>query len=930
MSKPFRLASLLLISTALVAPATAMAQADPAAEAPTPPATAPAAEAPAEPAADAAPADPAADAAAPADETDISIPGGNDIVVTGRRNANIERTAPQVVSVLGAADIARTGEGNIAGALGRVTGLSVVGNGFVYVRGLGDRYSLALLNGSPLPSPEPLKRVVPLDIFPSSIIASSLVQKSYSANFPGEFGGGVINLTTKAVPRDPFLQIGGSIGGNSETTGQLGYTYYGTGSDWTGFGDGGRRLPPAYVAWRDSGLRINDLSVNQQAIAGQFVTARNGVVQRNDNIPVNWTANITGGKAWDIGDTQIGLIATAGFSSRWRVRDVTQQTANALDLSSLNTDIRRVITDNRVVVNGLLGLSAEFGNNKIRWTNLYIRDTIKQARLGAEDRPLTSDSNPGVSFQYQDTAWYARQLINTQFVGEFQPFDNLSVDVRAGYANSQREAPFELSFLYSRSNSATDPYGQFFTNTLNTGQRPGSATIAFSDLNEDLYSAGIDFVYEIAPTVKAVYGYAYSDTDRVTERRDFLFQGNNNIPLAVSLLRPDLLLSQTVICFPPLNPPVNPNCPANPSPTGISLVDSTGSNPTFEATLRNHAAYLQLQADLFDGLNVNVGARYETAVQRVSAVQVYDVSPTLPPATNLSRDYLLPAATVTWEIEPQMQVRLSASKTIARPQFRELVFQSYYDPDTNRTFQGNPQLVDSQLYNAEGRFEWYFAPEQRVSIGGFWKKIKNPIETYASFDGNSVTTRFANAPEATLYGAELEIQKYFDLSGWGDGFFATRRGVFIGNYTYSKSKLKVGATDSVAAFPFTGATLASQFFRDGAPLTGQSDHLVNVEFGLEDTDKLSQQTILVSYASDRVTRRGPSGQPDIFERPGIQVDFVARQGIPLFGKELELKFEARNIFGTKYKELQQSGDNIIYYNLYKTGTTFSFGGSLKF
>ncbi|MGV7121713.1 TonB-dependent receptor domain-containing protein [Sphingopyxis sp. 550A] len=914
MSKPLRLVRLLLISTALVAPAAAMAQAEPTAETPAPAAADPA----------------SADAAAPADdETDISIPGA-DIVVTGRRTANIERSAPQVVSVLGAADIARTGEGNIAGALGRVTGLSVVGNGFVYVRGLGDRYSLALLNGSPLPSPEPLKRVVPLDIFPSSIIASSLVQKSYSANFPGEFGGGVINLTTKAVPREPFLEIGASIGGNSETTGRLGYTYYGTGSDWTGFGDGGRKLPPAYAAWRASGLRINDPSVNQQAIAGQFVTARNGIVQRNDDMPVNWGANITGGKAWDLGGAEIGLIATAGYTSKWRSRAVTQQTANALDLSSLNTDIRRVITDNRVVANALLGLSAEFGENKVRWTSLYIRDTIKQARLGAEDRPDTADANPGVSFQYQDTAWYARQLIDTQFVGEFKPFDDLGIDVRAGYANSQREAPFELSFLYSRSNSPTDPYGQFFTNTLNTGQRPGSASIAFSDLNEDLYSAGIDLTWEIAPRVKAVYGYAYSDTNRVTERRDFLFQGNNNIPIAVSLLRPDLLLSQTMICFPPLNPPTDPDCPANPSPTGISLVDSTGSNPTFRATLRNHAAYFQIQADLLDQLNVNIGARYESAVQRVSPVQVYTVSPTLPPATNLSRDYLLPAATLTYEIQPQMQIRLSASKTIARPQFRELVFQTYYDPDTNRNFQGNPQLVDSQLYNAEGRFEWYFAPEQRVSIGGFWKKIKNPIETYASFDGNSVTTRFANAPEATLYGVEFEFKKYFDLRGWGEGFWANRRAVFIGNYTWSQSKLKVGADDPVRAYPFTGATLASQFFRDGAPLTGQSDHLVNVELGLEDTERLSQQTILISYASDRVTRRGPSGQPDIFERPGVQLDFVARQGIPIFGKQFELKFEARNLLGTKYKEMQESGGNRIYYNLYKPGATFSLGGSVKF
>ncbi|MDP5102676.1 MAG: TonB-dependent receptor plug domain-containing protein, partial [Erythrobacter sp.] len=124
-----------------------------------------------------------------ADNPDVSVPGGG-IIVTGRRGRNPERASTQVLNVLSEADIARTGESDIAGALGRVSGLSLVGNGRVFVRGLGDRYSLALLNGLPLPSPEPLSRVVPLDIFPTSVIASSLVQKTYSANFPGEFGGG--------------------------------------------------------------------------------------------------------------------------------------------------------------------------------------------------------------------------------------------------------------------------------------------------------------------------------------------------------------------------------------------------------------------------------------------------------------------------------------------------------------------------------------------------------------------------------------------------------------------------------------------------------------------------------------------------------------------------------------------------------------------
>jgi hypothetical protein len=115
----------------------------------------------------------------------------------------------------------------------------------VYVRGLGDRYSLALLNGSPLPSPEPLRRVVPLDIFPSGVIASSLVQKSYSVNYPGEFGGGVINLTTKSVPRDAFVTISAGGTADTETTGRFGYSYFGAKSDWTGFDDGSRDFGPA-------------------------------------------------------------------------------------------------------------------------------------------------------------------------------------------------------------------------------------------------------------------------------------------------------------------------------------------------------------------------------------------------------------------------------------------------------------------------------------------------------------------------------------------------------------------------------------------------------------------------------------------------------------------------------------------------------------
>ena len=218
------------------------------------------------------------------------------ITVTGYRQRNLQRATTEVVTVLSTEDIARTGEGDIAGALSRVTGLSLVGNGFVFVRGLGDRYSLALLNGSPLPSPEPLKRVVPLDLFPSSVIASSLVQKSYSANYPGEFGGGVINLTTKAIPRDPFLSIGFGVSGDTETTGHLGYTYYGSGSDWTGYDNGQRDTPPALAAFLASGQRLSSGTVDSQAIASQLVTGRNAALQRWYHLPPNFSGSTSLGE----------------------------------------------------------------------------------------------------------------------------------------------------------------------------------------------------------------------------------------------------------------------------------------------------------------------------------------------------------------------------------------------------------------------------------------------------------------------------------------------------------------------------------------------------------------------------------------------------------------------------------------------------------
>ncbi|MCZ8019981.1 TonB-dependent receptor [Novosphingobium sp.] len=882
-----RLATLLLLSTALALPTQALAQQAPA----DPPPAEPAVETPAEP-------------EAPVEEqVDVSLPG--EIVVTGRQDRNVAKSSDQVVSVLSSAEIARTGEGNIAGALGRVTGLSIVGSGFVYVRGLGDRYSLALLNGSPLPSPEPLRRVVPLDIFPTNVVASSLVQKSYSVNFPGEFGGGVVNLTTTAVPKEGFLTISAGMSGDTETTGQFGYSYFGSRTDWTGFDNGSRDVPPALAAFFASGNKISDLAVDDQAVAGELVRFSRATLQRIPNLPVNFSGSISGGTAWDVGDdARLGLIATVGFSNRWTNRDARQQTPAAADLSELFSDTQRVTTDNRIIANGLLGLGLELGRHKFRFTNLFIRDTIKQGRLAQTD-----DFNSGFTRQNQDTAWFERQLFETQLVTELK-FGDVSLDLRGTYANSQREAPYELSFGYARTNRATDPTGQYFVNRLNNGQ-VGSASVAFSDLNEDLWAASADLSWLVTPRLTVSTGYAFSDTKRQSSRREFQFIAPSDFPVGVAMLRPDLLLSPGIIDY-----------------FNIGLVETTESDPAFAAALRVHGGYGKVNWEPIDGLSLDLGVRYETALQTVNPIEVFKVPSNSLAGTRLDKGYWLPAGTITWEIAPQMQLRANASQTIARPQFRELIFQLYYDPESDRLFRGNPLLTDSKLFNAEARWEWYFAREQRLSLAGFFKKIDRPIEAFTGFSDNQPQTSFANAPRARLYGAELEVQKYFDLESLG-GFFALRRLVTIANYTYTKSEIQVRPGDTVAIFG-TSVQPASNVFVDGVPLTGQSNHLANLQLGFEHPDRLSQQTLMLTYASKRVTSRGPVGQPDIVENPGLRLDLVLREGVKLLGREVDLKFEARNLTGRKREEFQSNGTNRVEINTYDVGRSFSISASVKF
>ena len=345
-----------------------------------------------------------------------------------------------------------------------------------------------------------------------------------------------------------------------------------------------------------------------------------------------------------------------------------------------------------------------------------------------------------------------------------------------------------------------------------------------------------------------------------------------------------------------------------------------------------NAGYGMVEIEPANDITINFGVRYEDGSQTVTP-QILFGQPAADP-TLIENDYWLPAGTVTWNFANDMQLRVGASKTIARPQFRELAPQPYVDFETQRTFFGNQYLQDSEILNLDARYEYYFDRDQIFSLAAFYKEIDNPIETIAANVGSSLISTFANAPKAELYGAEVEFRKYFPLYDWGltSDFFSPRRLTLITNYTFTQSELTFGQDDTTILFSSPNELNVNQVFdtTQKLGLTGQSEHLVNVQLGLENEDRLSQQTFILTYASDRSTNRGPNRTPDFIESPGVELDFVWREGIDIGSKLLELKFEVRNILGTDYEETQTLGDSQLLIQTYDRGTRFNLSGTFTF
>jgi outer membrane receptor protein involved in Fe transport len=817
------------------------------------------------------------------------------VVVRGRFIPEPQRVTSEVANFLSAADLARTGDDSAAAALTRLTGLSVVSGRFVYVRGLGDRYSSALLNGSPLPSPEPLRRQVPLDLFPSNILSGATVQKTFSANYPGEFGGGIIDLRTLRSPTKPFFTLKLGTGANTETTGKSGLVYYGHKLDWLGIDTDLRRLPQRVRVALDVGKRINDTNFSGkdlEEIGESFINSPLTVVQREKTRP-DFEAETTMGTSREFGKYNLGLVGVLGYKSGFKTQEARRQdvVSNTIEAEATNLS-----SSWDIVINGFSSASLSWGDQRLTATGLLVRSTTKKAQV-----ELGTDTNlpVGQSERTEGTAWYERELASFQLGGD-HGFGDFEFKWRGSFGQSKRKAPYERDVSYTVVNGITAFNGASLGNS-----------IRFSELKDVVASGGFDGTYKFtigdARDVEVSGGAVFSKTERNYELLSFAFTGPRG-PTSNEVLRSrvDFLFS-----------------PNNIDPARFVITEQTGKDDSYIGDLENIAAYLSSEFQITSFIRASLGLRYEDATQKVRTTNRFGEVPTAP--VNLANDYVLPAATITWNFADDLQMRFGYSRTIARPQFRELAFTPYIDPESNRIYQGNPFLKDSEFENYDARLEYYIGPNQFVTAGAFYKKITDPIEEVIVRLERSFT-RFINAPEATLYGGELEYRTTYDLP-MDTGFFANGKLIFSANYTYTFSEVTAGAGSTVISPIDFRRISASQFGLDGTKLQGTPENIANVQIGYEGNG--TQLTLLVGWVDERIARRGLGSVPSVIEQPGTNVDLVLKHEFTVRGNEFSLSFSGRNLLAEDNQEFQLSNIGRTEANTYKRGRSFSISLTLK-
>ena len=757
---------------------------------------------------------------------------------------------------VGRAEIARTPDKNAAEAAQRVVGATIVGGRFVYVRGLGERYTNALLNGAPLPSPEPDRNTVPLDLFPSLVLDSLTIVKQFTPDMPGDFAGGSVRITTRDFPKQRLLQLTLSGGYNTESTFRKRNTDYGSKTDWLGFDSGRRTLP--------SEIPNHKLTSAEDAQRyGQRMNTPMGTLRKLT--PPNHGIQLVAGDSTKLNqDTKLGSLLALTYGHNYEIADMTLRRfrsnvagAGEPDLV-VGDEFHGPIATDTVRWGAFGSLSLEMARNQtLSITALHSQssnDSVAQLEGSFEN-------DPDALIHAQHLEYVSRSLNFIQLRGQhrFPKQKELEIGWHASIATADRDQPDTRDLRYRRT-ERMGVTGWDFSPDL-SGQHQ------FLNQHDRTLTAGVDVLQPLIQSkdhdTKLKVGALITARDRNFGARRFQY-----VPDTTQLQ------AYTDGKFCPGERWQN-SCPGNlfrpelVRPGGLVLDEWTLDLDQYETGLDVYGAYAMLDSQLLPQLRAIAGVRGEITYQVFTGFNPFDHS--RPTQSNIYQTDWLPAVSLIYALTPKTNVRAGLSKTVARPQLRELSPAFFTSAAGDLNLQGNPNLHIPQIINADLRIEYFPTLKEVLAASLFYKHFDQPIEDIIATNG---THGFANADYANLWGVEFEARQGLDALA-----AVLKPFTVIANLTLVTSKVSLGAHASPGA-------------SDERPLTNQSPYVVNLQLDYENQAASTDFRVLYNVYGPRISVAGALGLPDIYELPRHQLDASVSKKL---GKHFDVKLQAQNL-----------------------------------
>jgi TonB-dependent receptor len=810
--------------------------------------------------------------------------------------------AAAVSDAISAEDISRAGSGDAAEAMSHVTGATVQDGKYVTIRGLGDRYSTVQLNGAELPSADPNRRAVPMDMFPSSMLENIVTVKSFTPDKPGNFTGGAVDIGTRGMPDGQFLSVSMGTSYNTNTSFQDVLTYEGSDTDWLGIDDGARDIPdeatsddiPAFAETfgdADRAASLDRISKSFSDVMGPEL----------DSAPLNTSSSVAFGNQYSVGGRPLGFLASVSQSRSFSHYD---DGVNARYQLTGNVETIDELVDQLNLVDSKSSEQAQWGGlfsaafrpfdaHELGTTFIYNRNGEDESRslIGKFNETLDESD----FYETRVLHFTEREIQSLQVNGKhhLEPLKGLRVEWSGSTSSSTQEEP-DLRYF---SDNFTIRNGDTLY-SIKPSSYP-DPTRYFRSLDESNREAKIDLILPfkqwqgLSSELKA--GAFYQDKEREFTETQFRYQ------------RPSSHRYQGDVnaFFSDDNVGIIDNSGTLPR-FGNYIVDATSPSNTYDGDQQIAAFYGMVELPLHPTLRLITGLRLES-----TNIDVASANPALPPG-DLETNDLLPSVNLVYQIG-EANLRASYGRTLARPTFRELAPFSSFAFVGDFILTGNEQLERTLINNYDLRWEWFPAPGEIYAVSAFYKGFTNPIERAILTTNGEV--QYQNVDEATVSGLEFEARRNLGILGerWGNFFAGGNLALIYSNVDIPESEMAI-----IRGFDANAKSSRS--------LQGQSPYVLNLDVTYDNFETGTAAGLYYNVFGERLSEVSLGGTPNVEEQPRSTLDFTLSKGV---GRHYSIKFGAKNLLDSSYRFVYPFKGNEFVAREYKSGRSFSLSFAYK-